>query len=88
MIENICHLGQLHHKVSLELDLVVTVLVGLQPGHPLPPVLVHGVPAWQADLAQQVLHQPESAHIKHGVGVVLILRHGDTMMLSTPQSLT
>ena len=67
-------LDNVHHKVSLEVDLLVTVLELLVPEDPGPPGLVHCLVVRERDLANQVLGQPEPDNVKHGEGVVLVLK--------------
>ena len=67
-------LDNVHHKVCLEVDLLVTVSQLLVPEYPGPPVLVHGLVVRESDLSHEVLGQPQTNNVKHGVGVVLVLK--------------
>ena len=67
-------LDNVHHKVSLEVDLLVTVLELLVPEDPGPPGLVHCLVVRERDLSNQMLGQPEPDNVKHGEGVVLVLK--------------
>ena len=68
-------LGKVGDKVGLEVDLLVAVGQLLVPGHPPPPVLVHGLLVGEADLAKNVLDKPQPDHVKHSVGVILVLHN-------------
>ena len=66
-------LDNIHHKVSLEVDLLVTVSQLLVPEDPGPPLLVHCLVVRESDLPDQVLGQPQTNNVEHGERVVLIL---------------
>ena len=65
--------GELLNKVGLEVDLFMTVLQSSVPLHPLLPVGLHCGLVRQREFSLDVLDDPESADVEHGVGVVLVL---------------
>ena len=65
--------GQLLDKVCLEVNLFVAVGESFVPPDPLLPVRLHGGLVRELHLPLDVLDNPESADIEHGVGVVLVL---------------
>jgi len=78
-------LGKVGDKVGLEVDLLMAVGQLLVPGHPPPPVLVHGFLVGKANIPQNMLDEPQSHDVKHGVGVVLVLHSTSTASIKGSQ---